>query len=275
VISRLALVSFSVVALVGACSSSSSEEGGDSFAEGKLSNNGLVLDFAILDGLEPGPLSIEQGGPAQVNEDLFGTLLSSENGQELFAYVVTCALREDQSIRVASTDSVYSGNLGLADHWIDGECDTSCQRWISSCVLAHTNAGESVQLSPRGAHPSLSWTRGIEKEFDFEEAAYYGNLFLPEGERFASVCGGDTLYKDSLSSGEVVDPVLAGASFLSGRIHSGGSDIVFTGPCNSFDGLAAACGSRDGGYYSACSTSDDLTESAILMAEVITVFLSR
>jgi hypothetical protein len=93
--------------------------------------------------------------------------------------------------------------------WNSGTCDESCQRWISACVLARTNAyGVHVQISmrapanaPQAIKDALAVT-DIERNgadagtdaggdagspaFSLREGAYYGNIFattpvLPDG----------------------------------------------------------------------------------------------
>jgi alpha-tubulin suppressor-like RCC1 family protein len=75
--------------------------------------------------------------------------------------------------------------------WETGKCDKSCQRWVSACVLARTNAyGVHVQISmraPANAPPAIKKALapspgqdGNPSEttlFSKPEGAYYGNIF--------------------------------------------------------------------------------------------------
>ncbi len=272
-----------MVLLVGACAPSSTEGDSDSYTgplEGKLSNNGLVLDFSVLDDLVATRLSADS---QQVDESKFAPLLSTDKGAELFSYVVTCALDEDQDLRVASTGAVYTGNLGLAPQWLDGDCDTSCQRWVSACVLAHTNSfGHTVPISPRGGHENLAWNQAIEDEYSFEEAAYYGNLFMPAGERWAVVCGGQSLFNNFLvvTDGDEIDT--AGAAFAEGRTSGGGTETIgFAGLCGPLElvdlptdyGGVSACSSSEAGYQVDCLRAVEEPLEA-RYSEVVTVFLA-
>jgi len=265
---RITLVPALVMsALVGACAPSSSDSVHGPL-EGKLSNNGLVLDLTTLDDLSTLPLA---------DEAAFAPLLATENGRELFSYAVTCALGEGQD------HLGYSGNLGLAQEWLDSTCDLTCQRWVSACILAHTNAfGDSVEMSPRGSHPSFGWNEEIENVFSYEEAAFYGNLFLPEEERHATVCAGDGLFEIPGDNGDQ-------SSVVAGRIHQTGSTrfgLGYSGSCNSLTpevpaGIydSAACDSKIGGFYQGCLEAEDpsfydwtATPGPRFM-EVVTVFL--
>jgi hypothetical protein len=259
-----------------ACSSASTDVDGVD-EEGKLSNNGLVLDLAVLDKLSTAPLSKD----GLVNEEAFADLLSTPSGEELFSYLVICALGEEQSLERAN-GTLYAGNLGMEPQWETSSCDESCQRWISACALAHNNAfGESVTISPRGSHPALVWNKTIEQDFAIEEAAYYGNLFLAAHERTAIVCGGAEL--EAWSSDEAI-----GEAFLHGRINSGGSDeLEFSGMCDGFIindpilnepvKVPGACQTKERGFYEDClrDADDAVDEDAILVRvpEVITVFV--
>jgi alpha-tubulin suppressor-like RCC1 family protein len=83
-------------------------------------------------------------------------------------------------------DYTQSAVGGLA-----GACDESCQRWISACVLARTNAyGVHVEISMRAPanapaavknalapSPSIDGTLTEMELFNNREGAYYGNIF--------------------------------------------------------------------------------------------------
>jgi hypothetical protein len=66
-----------------------------------------------------------------------------------------------------------------------GQCDESCQRWVSACVLARTNAyGVHVQISmrapadaPAPIKTALAVGDDERAEFTLREGAYYGNIF--------------------------------------------------------------------------------------------------
>jgi hypothetical protein len=76
--------------------------------------------------------------------------------------------------------------------WESGQCDESCQRWVSACLLARTNAyGVVVHISlraPATAPPgqelqfekiqtALQTTEEEVRDYNLREGAYYGNIF--------------------------------------------------------------------------------------------------
>jgi len=81
-----------------------------------------------------------------------------------------------------------------------GWCDESCQRWVSACVLARTNAyGVHVSISmraPADAQQSIKNALAVtpaEREggagspaYDQREGAYYGNLFMTQPDPLTS-----------------------------------------------------------------------------------------
>ncbi len=66
-----------------------------------------------------------------------------------------------------------------------GRCDESCQRWVSACVLARTNAyGVTVDISmrapedaPQAVKDALRVTPDEAAAYPLQEGAFYGNLF--------------------------------------------------------------------------------------------------
>ncbi|WP_437644159.1 hypothetical protein [Sorangium sp. So ce362] len=106
--------------------------------------------------------------------------------RQLLQYVVSCALRKDQSFSFTWTDSggtnrreTYSGYLGIADWWIYGPLtDPFHQRYISACLAARTNwYGVSVMISLRGTQVSLASSASERSSYPVKEGAFWGNLF--------------------------------------------------------------------------------------------------
>ena len=80
------------------------------------------------------------------------------------------------------------GDGGVGDGGVGGgagTCDESCQRWVSACVLARTNAyGAHVEISmrapadaPQAVKNALATSPGEVETFALREGAYYGNIF--------------------------------------------------------------------------------------------------
>jgi hypothetical protein len=86
--------------------------------------------------------------------------LEDPSARTFMKYVVSCALRPDQSLSWQSrTGTTYSwkGELGLCPEWASSTASEQCQRWVSACVLARNNAlGVHVLFSARGNLESSS-----------------------------------------------------------------------------------------------------------------------
>ncbi|AUX48650.1 membrane protein [Sorangium cellulosum] len=133
---------------------------------------------------------------------LMGNSFTSEalrdpESRELLSFIVSCALPEDEHIvvDVGRASYQFDGELGLAPEWgrRRGSCDESCQEWVSACLLARVNhRGEHVTISLRGRNEALKATSNEREEYGEAEAAYYGNVFLPEQRRYACLAPGQT-----------------------------------------------------------------------------------
>ena len=144
------------------------------------------------------------------------TLRSSQYSRQLLHYVYSCAMPATTHDTVldpnngtlecgpaGACDAGYEcsannkcvvplkGAIGLGINrdgsawWESGKCDESCQRWVSACVLARTNAyGVPVGISmraPAGApqriKDALATTPQEVSDFCLREGAFYGNIF--------------------------------------------------------------------------------------------------
>lgn len=235
--------------------------------DGKLSSNGLVLDRALLSELSTAPLA---AGDGLSLADEHAGLLAAPTGSDLLSYLALCAL--DDGAQLAAGGEHYPGLYGLAPEWADSDCDDSCQRWVSACVLAHANAfGNPVTVSLRGEHPGFSWTGEHERGFAIQEAAFYGNVFASPPELFA--CAGDGIRVDSTVYAERLCSVsgLCGVLFT-GECHHAGSPTSGPGA-----GAGSSCLEEAGaaGYFSDCKTSiGDVFFEGPLYQEVVTVYLA-
>jgi hypothetical protein len=263
------------LALAGACTAPG---GGDTLdPNGKISTNGLVLEAAAVAALDPAPLGATWLTEFEVAAaDHLGALVAAPGGLELLRYVAKCALPAEESLIVArpGDDAIHElpGFVGLAPQWSDAPCDGECQRWVSACLLAHTNGQSApVAISLRGEHPALAWTDAIEAEFDVEEAAYYGNLFADDVAQYA--CIGRGLFDGTWASQ---------MSYLEGRVCGlGGScGLQTTGTCHSLTGEGfldtSTCrrGGAGGDAYGDCHIEARNHDSP-MFAEVVTVYLAR
>jgi hypothetical protein len=189
--------------------------------------------------------------------------------------------------------------------WETGTCDESCQRWVSSCVLARTNAyGVHVQISMRAPmtaplghelqfariQAALSTSPTEISEYSFREGAYYGNLFAttpvdPTTALPAPYPGTD---------GPATGPIISTPSFyacagpdsnvpqITKRFCSSQGDqsvINVPGVCRppaSATNVPPVCDGIDGsGSIHGCYTSTDATKPRTHYDEVITVYLKQ
>jgi hypothetical protein len=113
-------------------------------------------------------------------------LMSDDEGINVAKYVIRCALPKNDSIRVKDYTGglvSLSGELGLASSWKDGDCDNTCQERVSACLMALTN-GDGKNVEVELAAP---FVLGTGHSFRYQEAAFYGNLFLDNPEAYYCV----------------------------------------------------------------------------------------
>jgi len=99
-------------------------------------------------------------------------------------YIVRCALPEGRSITLDHNGETqtYKGGSGYAPQWEFAPCDTTCQEWITSCMLANTNTyAINVLVNWRAPnHPTMvdkiddKWLSPLQ----VEEGAFFGNMFI-------------------------------------------------------------------------------------------------
>jgi hypothetical protein len=189
--------------------------------------------------------------------------------------------------------------------WESGSCDESCQRWVSSCVLARTNAyGVHVQISMRAPavtplghelqyariRAALATSPSEVADFSFREGAYYGNIFattpIDPSTGLAAVYPG--------TDGPATGPIASTPSFyacagpdsnvpqITKRFCSSQGDqsvINVPGVCwppASGANVPPVCDGIDGsGSIYGCYTSADATKPRTHYDEVVTVYLKQ
>ena len=251
-------------------------------AGGKLSSNGLVLDFTALELLDPAPLGHwASDTEAVADSGSLDPLIAHPRGAEHIEYLASCAL--DRGTELVAGGSRYPGLLGLATEWVEGSCGESCQNWLGACVLAHANEyGTSVTVSLRGAHQGLVSDDGIAAEFTVQEAAFYGNIFqITDGEnpvdfvRPLFACSGRALMAWDEDPTHQSSP-----DYLRERIcGTGDCGLNYMGPCvyppvESESTCAGDAGWE--GYYGTCKGEDfeDLLSPPVYL-QVITTYLAE
>ena len=121
--------------------------------------------------------------------------LTDINARAVLKYIVSCALPAGQQvdINVGGVAYSYPGELGLAPQWAlsGGTCNTTCQEWISACVMARVDyLGVKVLISMRGDNAAFTPSSSEISTYKVREGAYYGNIFLPVPERNACIARG-------------------------------------------------------------------------------------
>jgi hypothetical protein len=128
---------------------------------------------------------------------------SDPNAVEFVKYAYSCAMPpgKHMTLTINGEAVTFDGSLGLAPEWGEdnGSCNVECQRWVSACLLARTNAyGAHVEISLRaprslfqanGDIDALERTKYLQiaedadptKDeatlFPLREGAYFGNIF--------------------------------------------------------------------------------------------------
>ncbi len=175
-------------------------------------------------------------GNALTGNALTGNALTGNgltNGQlnrELFRYMYSCAMPAGSRITRVIDGKTYTfdGAIGLAPNWgltptpehpEYGKCDVTCQRWITACLLARTNAfGVPVPISIRGGNPSIAnASRAEQQMFPLREGSYYGNIF-----------GGDTGVFDKFGC---TGPTSNDPAQTARLCSNGGTDGGLGNPC--------------------------------------------
>ncbi|KYF65818.1 hypothetical protein BE15_36245 [Sorangium cellulosum] len=249
---------------------------GNSLIANRLALNALtqtaLTPLTLSQGaLTPGSLSWSSRAAIQ-NPGTDGAL-----SRELLRYVVSCALRPDQSFSFSWTDSggvshaeTYAGNLGIADWWAYGPLsDPYFQRWISACLASRTNwYGVSVNISLRGTQTPLASPAAERSAYTVREGAFWGNVFsstpylrschAPEGIHRAR-----SMMRDCAAGHLATDPATGGT------VTQACGPIALTGSC---DTICNREPDAIGGYYSRC-LDNPATSSTAYSEVVITSFL--
>ena len=123
-------------------------------------------------------------------------ILETEEGRDVYSYIVSCALAADVTIEAdvpgaadtAPPESNYTcvaehctftGNLNLTPRWADHRLDHKGQGWMSACLFSRVNANDTAEaISLRGASSGLAVSQEELELYTAEEAAFYGNLFI-------------------------------------------------------------------------------------------------
>ncbi|MGK4003361.1 hypothetical protein WMF31_12100 [Sorangium sp. So ce1036] len=173
----------------------SAEELVDEATGAIINGNGLLVNALSPNALSPNALSPNALSPNALSPNALSPNAMSAItdpgtrgalSRDLLRYIVSCALRPDQSFSFSWTDSagtvhqeVYHGDLGFADWWVHHPLADDYQReWVTACLASRTNwYGASVMISARGTHLKTGSTEAERTTYSFREGAFWGNLF--------------------------------------------------------------------------------------------------
>ena len=223
-------------------------------------------------------------------------ILQTEEGRDVYAYLISCALPEGTSIAAVvpgAADSAYctngtctfQGSMGLADYWVDHKLNPQGQRWVSACVLARVNGYELAEgISLRGPHDSLVVSSVERQIYTEQEGAFFGNVFTADTADAPldwNACRGE----DKAAA----DPGTGFGGGLNGRICAEPDPLnlgktrcgfSYAGDCASFTTVPEpySCKSVDDlqGFYDDChaSAGDGHWPGSKTYREVITVYVA-
>ncbi|AUX31285.1 MULTISPECIES: hypothetical protein [Sorangium] len=244
-------------------------------AEGEMiSENGYVANALSVNALSVNALSVNalSVNALSVNALSVNALSAitdpGPNGapaRELLRYLVSCALRADQTFSFSWTDSdgvahpeVYRGDLGYAHWWAAlplGTGHTYVQSQLSACLAARANwYGVSVRISLR--NNEMPANQAERAAFTVREGAFWGNLF--SSSPYLRACyspGGVTrarqLQRDCAAGHLSVDPA------------TGATTVQQCGPMVIVGSCDAMCNGMDSvnGYYRGCLQNPSVSTS--------------
>jgi hypothetical protein len=192
-------------------------------------------------------------------------------GAVLLTYLARCALRQGD----VTSQLGAPGRLGLAADWSSRKLDDSEQRWMTACLMAHTNNLARVEIALSGTKPTDLGSRVggtvAPQHFAIEEAAFYGNIFTPNAALFA--CGGDGAAAACHDRGVGADLQRR----ICGTANASTCGFRYIGPCNTSaaDGTPrpgvcqvampyASCRDSGGTHYAEVVTASLRTDAAAL-----------
>ncbi|KYF82598.1 hypothetical protein BE17_30285 [Sorangium cellulosum] len=150
--------------------------------QGIIVMNGLDPDFFWRSSTQQ---ALRALGRAPLEEALTGAggsvLLTSDEGRELAARVVACALPEGATLEAGSRRS-FDGSIGLAPRWASAPLSgAASRRWVTACLLQSLNALDAhVDVRLTGGHPGLADAPGSDaQDYSVRDAIMFGDLFDP------------------------------------------------------------------------------------------------
>ena len=195
---------------------------------------------------------------------MLNKLAETPTGVSLISHLARCVLSlSDAPLRVVVGGSAVStkGGLALATSWLDAPLtDTSKQRWVTACLLAHANNMGEVPIAVSSVSTSSAPLPTSGSRWAYEEGAFFGNLFehAAIADHWLFSCTGTSAvaYCGDRGASQDIKRRICG--------RKGGCGFLNVGPCIDVTGGRSTC---SGEPYSSCSAG------GVDYSEVITVSL--
>jgi hypothetical protein len=216
-----------------------------STANNKISSNKISSNKISSNKISSNKISSNKisSNKLSVNIEAAGDLLSTPDGQEVFSFLVSCALPADITLEATLPDGTvldFIGELGLAPAWIHRPLDDKDKGWVSACMFARVNNHDvSIPISLRGPSHQLDADANERANWPLEEGAFYGMLFTPDDDPVNWIaCRGRDLAAQGQTGGLVdrdcaaPDPANPGLTLCGFKFAGDCADFV--APANNF-----------------------------------------
>lgn len=146
-----------------------------------------------LNSMLPGALASSLVTTAALDASTAGAMATSSDAREVLSYAISCALDASQSFTYAAGGVSYTaaGAMGVAPDWASRALTTDEAGWVSACVMSRINlTGAVVSISARGESAGYATTASELADFQVEEGAFWGNVFVDQGTVAGFACDG-------------------------------------------------------------------------------------
>jgi hypothetical protein len=203
-----------------------SETSSNVVAHNRLAANRLAANRLAANRLAANRLGTTQLSNGTALSDSANDLLATADGREVLTYLVSCALPTGTNL-IASDNTEFDGEIGVAPQWLDGQLDPDGQRWVSACVFARvSDLDVAIPISMRGPNDALQASADEVANWTIQQGAFYGLLFTGDsasGPEWLACSGADA------AEAETVDRICASPDPANPGFTKCG--FVYTGAC--------------------------------------------
>jgi len=145
---------------------------------------------ALTNGMPPNLLGLQGLRPNSLTDDHFKKWFAADpkSANLLMKYLVKCSLplSMGMSFEYGGISYLWTGALGLAPHWAEGESiPESEQQLVTACLGAHANRyGAHVPISVLGRQADgtpIPYNDDELSSFPVTEGCFFGNVFKKDG----------------------------------------------------------------------------------------------